>query len=123
MRWSILPSVVLLALAAPCEAQDIAGTAFEDRNGDGIRGEDEPLLEGVTVELFGHHDSPAPDAEACYQPDYYVHCFEEIRMALGVQRWFVLAPPFLLCYTNRKKAAANFSWYCCREALASSEAR
>ena len=44
----------------------------------------------VTVELFGHHDSPAPDDPACYEPDYYVRAFDAIRSALGVERWFVL---------------------------------
>ncbi len=44
----------------------------------------------VTVELFGHGDSPAPDDPACYHPDYYVAAFERIRTALGAERWFVL---------------------------------
>ena len=44
----------------------------------------------VTVELFGHHDSPAPEDPACYEPDYYLRCFEAIREELGADRWFVL---------------------------------
>ena len=44
----------------------------------------------VTVELFGHHDSPAPADPGCYEPDYYVACLEQIRQALGAERWFVL---------------------------------
>ena len=44
----------------------------------------------VTVELFGHHDSPSPEDPACYQPDYYVRAFEAIREELGVARWFLL---------------------------------
>lgn len=44
----------------------------------------------VTVELFGHHRSPSPTAAECYDPDYYVDCFERIREALGAERWFVL---------------------------------
>ena len=53
----------------------------------------EALAEGctpVTVELFGHHDSPSPEDPDCYQPDYYVRAFEAIREALGVERWFLL---------------------------------
>lgn len=44
----------------------------------------------VTVELFGHHDSPAPEDSACYEPEYYVRTFEAIRSELGAERWFVL---------------------------------
>jgi len=44
----------------------------------------------VTLELFGHHDSPTPEDTACYEPDYYVRAFEAIRRELGVERWFVL---------------------------------
>lgn len=44
----------------------------------------------VTVELFGHHDSPSPEDPACYEPDYYVQCFEAIREQLGAERWCVL---------------------------------
>ena len=44
----------------------------------------------VTVELFGHARSPSPTEPNCYTPDYYVDCFEAIRTALGVDRWFVL---------------------------------
>ncbi|MCB1684197.1 MAG: alpha/beta hydrolase [Pseudomonadales bacterium] len=44
----------------------------------------------VTVELFGHANSPSPADPACYEPGYYVACFEAIRTALGVERWFLL---------------------------------
>ena len=44
----------------------------------------------VTVELFGHHDSPSPEDPECYQPDYYVRAFETIREELGAERWYVL---------------------------------
>lgn len=53
----------------------------------------EALAEGVTpvtVELFGHHDSPSPEDPACYEPDYYLRAFEAIREELGADRWFVL---------------------------------
>ncbi len=51
------------------------------------------LAEGcrpVTVELFGHHDSPSPEDADCYTPAYYVRAFEAIRQELGVDRWFLL---------------------------------
>jgi 2-succinyl-6-hydroxy-2,4-cyclohexadiene-1-carboxylate synthase len=44
----------------------------------------------VTVELFGHHLSPSPTDPACYEPDYYVRCFDAIREAVGAERWFLL---------------------------------
>lgn len=44
----------------------------------------------VTLELFGHARSPSPEDPACYHPDYYVRCFEQIRTNLGAERWFVL---------------------------------
>ncbi len=44
----------------------------------------------VTVELFGHHDSPSPEDPACYEPGYYVRAFEAIRAELGAAQWFVL---------------------------------
>ena len=51
------------------------------------------LAEGctpVTVELFGHHNSPTPTDPACYSPEYYLQAFEAIRTAIGVERWFLL---------------------------------
>lgn len=44
----------------------------------------------VTVELFGHHNSPSPDDPDCYTPDYYLRTFEAIRQELGVENWFAL---------------------------------
>jgi pimeloyl-ACP methyl ester carboxylesterase len=44
----------------------------------------------VTVELFGHHRSPTPEQSACFEPAYYVRCFEAIRESLDIDRWFVL---------------------------------
>lgn len=44
----------------------------------------------VTMELFGHNNSPSPADEHCFRPKYYVECFEAIREKLGVERWFVL---------------------------------
>ena len=44
----------------------------------------------VTVELYGHSNSPSPEDPDCYRPDYYVRAFEAIRQELGVERWFLL---------------------------------
>lgn len=43
----------------------------------------------VLLELFGHGRSPAPQALEAYHPDRYVEAFEEIRRALGVERWML----------------------------------
>ena len=43
----------------------------------------------VTVELWGHGDSPAPEDAALYHPLAYVDQFERIRAELGCERWFV----------------------------------
>jgi hypothetical protein len=42
---------------APCAAQGVSGTAFEDRNGNGVRDAGEPAVPGVPVTLFGVPDS------------------------------------------------------------------
>lgn len=44
----------------------------------------------VSLELFGHARSPSPEDPDCYRPAHYLKCFEAIRQALGVERWFVL---------------------------------
>ncbi|MBM3140613.1 MAG: alpha/beta hydrolase [Chloroflexi bacterium] len=44
----------------------------------------------VILELFGHGRSPTPDDPDCYHPDRYVEYFEQIREALGAERWFVV---------------------------------
>ena len=43
----------------------------------------------VIIELWGHGRSPSPEEPALYQPAGYVRAFEEIRAALGVERWLV----------------------------------
>ena len=43
----------------------------------------------VVVELWGHGRSPSPENPTLYQPAGYVRAFEEIRAALGVERWLV----------------------------------
>jgi len=44
----------------------------------------------VTVSLWGHGDAPAPEAPQDYEPAAYVAGFEQIRTALGAERWFIL---------------------------------
>ncbi|MEZ5559922.1 MAG: alpha/beta fold hydrolase [Pseudomonadales bacterium] len=44
----------------------------------------------VTVTLWGHAGAPSPTDPAAYHPDAYVARFEEIRAALGVERWLLL---------------------------------
>lgn len=48
------------------------------------------VCQPVTINLFGHAGSPAPADAACYYPDYYGQCFEQIRQKLGVAQWYVL---------------------------------
>ena len=48
--------LVVLAGAVPSHAQ-VAGSTFEDRNGNGLRDPGEPALAGVSVELFGTRDA------------------------------------------------------------------
>lgn len=44
----------------------------------------------VTVSLWGHGDAPAPETPQHYEPAAYVAGFEQIRAALGAERWFML---------------------------------
>lgn len=48
------------------------------------------ICQPVTVNLFGHAGSPAPENDGCYHPDYYGRCFEQIRQTLSTPQWFVL---------------------------------
>lgn len=52
-------ALVLLAasVALPASGQSVGGTAFEDRNANGIRDPGEPAIEGVLVILFGTPDA------------------------------------------------------------------
>ena len=43
----------------------------------------------VTIELFGHNQSPSPDEPEAYLPRNYVKLFDQIRARLNVERWFV----------------------------------
>lgn len=44
----------------------------------------------ITVELWGHGQSPTPQQRDAYHPGHWVTQFETIRKALGVERWFLL---------------------------------
>jgi len=50
----------LLATLSPLRAQTVDGTAYEDRNGDGIHEAGEPPLSGVQILLFGKTASSVP---------------------------------------------------------------
>lgn len=43
----------------------------------------------VSVELWGHHQSPSPSDPEAYKPTNYSRIFETVRERLGVERWFV----------------------------------
>ena len=43
----------------------------------------------VTLELYGHGRSPAPDDQDAYTPEGYVAAMEAIRTQLAVESWFV----------------------------------
>jgi len=48
----------------------------------------------VTVELWGHGRSPAPEDPAQYDPLAYVEQFEAIRQEVGGERWYVCGQSF-----------------------------
>jgi 2-succinyl-6-hydroxy-2,4-cyclohexadiene-1-carboxylate synthase len=48
----------------------------------------------VTVELWGHGRSPAPENPGAYGVDSYVAQFEQIRADLGADRWLVCGQSF-----------------------------
>jgi len=56
MKRAVLVWGLAALCAAPCYGQAVSGTAFEDRNADGIRNPGEPAIPGVSVTLFGTRD-------------------------------------------------------------------
>ena len=56
-RRAALLAAVVLAASAPVAAQTVSGTAFEDRNANGVRDAGEPAIPAVPVELFGTRDA------------------------------------------------------------------
>jgi len=47
------------------------------------------LTTPVTIDLYGHGDSPAPDDANAYRPEAYVAALDAIRTDLGVDRMFL----------------------------------
>ena len=43
----------------------------------------------VTIDLWGHGDSPAPQESFHYTPQGYINALQYIRQELGVQKWFM----------------------------------
>jgi lysophospholipase L1-like esterase len=56
MNRSLLAWALVVVAATPVFGQAVSGTAFEDRNADGIRNPGEPAIPGVNVTLFGTRD-------------------------------------------------------------------
>jgi pimeloyl-ACP methyl ester carboxylesterase len=48
------------------------------------------VCQPVTINLFGHAGSPTPEDAACYHPQYYGQCFEQIRQQLDAPQWYLL---------------------------------
>jgi pimeloyl-ACP methyl ester carboxylesterase len=63
----------------------MAGRALWGANVEALRAVATP----VVVELYGHGRSPTPEDGARYEPRSYVSAFEEIRVGLGAERWYV----------------------------------
>jgi pimeloyl-ACP methyl ester carboxylesterase len=81
----------------------------------------------VVVELWGHGRSPAPTAADAYAPDAYVGAFDEVRVAVGAERWVLVGqslgaaltlryaldhPERVLAqvFTNSSSALADEAW-------------
>ncbi|NOX52377.1 MAG: alpha/beta fold hydrolase [Gammaproteobacteria bacterium] len=47
------------------------------------------VCQPVTIDLFGHGASPAPNNPKWYQPSTYIKCLDEIRQQLDTQKWFL----------------------------------
>ena len=59
-RTTLVVLLVALAATIPASAQQVSGTAFEDRDADGIHDAGEPPIEGVDVLLYGQSDATGP---------------------------------------------------------------
>jgi len=59
----------------------------------------------VTIDLWGHGGSAAPEDPALYEPDAYVEALERIRLELNAERWFLcgysLGAGITIRYTHR----------------------
>src|SRR5262245_37116186 len=58
MKRGIVMAAALFAASTGAWAQTVSGKAFEDRNGNGLRDAGEPVLESVSVEVYGRQDGP-----------------------------------------------------------------
>ena len=47
------------------------------------------VCQPVTVDLWGHGASPAPEDQNLYKPAHYAEQFEFVRRDIGTSRWFV----------------------------------
>ena len=48
----------------------------------------------VSIDLWGHGESPAPRDEAAYSVDGYAEAFDTVREALGIRQWGVCGQSF-----------------------------
>ncbi len=48
----------------------------------------------VTVELWGHGRSPMPNDPNMLHPNGYIEEFEQIRTAIGAEKWYILGQSF-----------------------------
>lgn len=62
----------------------------------------------ITVDLYGHGQSPAPDQPEAYQPQSYINELERIRTEIGALQWFVagysLGAGITIRYTHQHAA-------------------
>jgi len=59
------------------------------------------VMRPVVVELWGHGRSPAPANPASYYPEAYIAALDQIRVQLGVERWFLCGQSFGAALTLR----------------------
>ena len=48
----------------------------------------------VTVELWGHGDSPCPTDPDCFSAAEYIRQFESIRLQLGIDKWHLIGQSY-----------------------------
>lgn len=55
----------------------------------------------VTVDLWAHGRSPSPTDPECYDPAAYPAAFEQVREAVGCERWFICGQSLGAAFTLR----------------------
>src|SRR5262249_31552496 len=97
------------------------------------------VMRPVVVELWGHGRSPAPADPASYYPEAYITALDQIRVQLGVERWFLCGQSFgaaltlryaltypdrvmAQVFTNSSAALADAEWIQARRASALQQA-